>query len=43
MKQFETPEIDRYPLIIKDQITGKLDGFGDGSGDLLPEDDIQQN
>ena len=44
MKKFETPEIKRFPLVIKDHITdnldGYMDGFKDGSGDVLPEDEL---
>lgn len=43
MKTFEAPEIKRFPLIIKDHITnldGYMDGFKEGSGDVLPEDEF---
>lgn len=44
MKKFETPEIKRFPLVIKDHITdtldGYMDGFKEGSGDVLPEDEL---
>ena len=44
MKNFETPEVKRYPLVIKDEIT-KLDLNGNyepdpTSGDVLDPDDF---
>ena len=42
MKKFDTPEIHRYPLIIKDQVTGLNDNplIHASNDNELPEDDF---
>lgn len=40
MKNFETPEINRFPLVIKDYITLSLDGNEGSDGIDMPEDPL---
>lgn len=45
MKTFEAPEIKRFPLVVKDQITLSLNSSLDGKieGSELPGDDLDSN
>jgi hypothetical protein len=45
MKTFEAPEIKRFPLVVKDQITLSLNNSFDGrvEGSELPGDDFDSN